>query len=160
MAKLQCKGLNEYAASLSKFSKKSEEILRGSVYVGAGIVADSIKEEMKSLPTDNHFGTEKEPIKGISKIQKADLIDSFGISEIRQDGNYTNAKLGWDGYGRIKTKKYPKGIPNQLIARSINIGTSFRQKNPFVDRAVRKSKKDAFKAMQDAIDKEVKKEMK
>ena len=52
----------------------------------------------------------------------------MGISPIKHDGDYINAKVGFDGYGSIPTKKYPKGVPNQLVARSVNSGTSFLKK--------------------------------
>lgn len=84
----------------------------------------------------------------------------MGIAPIQEDSDFVNAKVGWDGYGRDKTKKYPKGVPNQVIARSVNSGTSFRKKNPFVNRAVTKNKKTAVKAMADTIENEITKEMK
>ena len=96
-------------------------------------------------------------IKAIQRVKKgSDVIIRKGID----DGDYVHAKIGWDGYGRTKTKKYPEGVPNQLIVRSINSGSSFRKKNPFVNRAVTKNKKTAVKAMADTIENEIKKEMK
>ena len=79
---------------------------------------------------------------------------------MRDDKGYLNVKLGFDGYGRTKTKKYPKGVPNQLIARSVNTGTSFRKRNPFMDRAVRAKRKLAEKKMMETMGEGMKKEMK
>lgn len=58
-----------------------------------------------------------------------------------------NVKLGFDGYNGMKTKKYPKGQPNVLLARSIESGSSIAKKRPFVAPAVRKTKKAAEETM-------------
>ena len=160
MAKMQVEGLEEYAELIQSISKDAEKIIKKSVYVGAGVIGDAIKNEIKKLPTDNTYGTEKDKAIVVTRLQKADLIDGFGISPIKDDGDYINAKVGWSGYGRIKTKRYPKGVPNQMLARSVNSGTSFRQKNPFVTRAVNKNRKAAQNEMAKVIDEEIKKEMK
>lgn len=160
MAEMRIKGLDEYVLALESLSNNSEKILKKSVYKGAGIVADAIKSELRSLPIDNSFGSEENLIRGLSNRQKSDLINSMGISPIEHDGDYINAKVGFDDYGSIPTKKYPKGVPNQMLARSVNSGTSFRKKNPFVNRAVNKSKKEAQKQMAEVIDEEIKKELK
>lgn len=160
MAKLQDKGLNEYVKAIQKIQKDSDTIIRKGVYTGAGILADGMKKEIRALHTDNRFGTKEAPLNGISNRQKADLIDGMGIAPIREEKDYTNAKIGWDGYGRTRTKKYPRGVPIPLIARSINSGTSFRKKDPFVDRATRKCKKQAVNGMAQSIEKDIKKEMK
>lgn len=160
MARMQVEGLEEYTKAIEKLSKRSHVIIKKSVYRGAGIIGDAVKEEIKKLPIVNGFGTKDEKINGVTRLQKADLIDGFGISPIKEDGEYINAKVGWSGYGRTKTKKYRKGVPNQLVARSVNSGTSFRQKNAFVDRAVRKNRTDAQNEMANVIDEEIEKEMK
>lgn len=160
MAEMRIKGLDEYVLALESLSNNSEKILKKSVYKGAGVVADAIKSELRSLPIDNSFGSEENQIRGLSNRQKSDLINSMGISPIEHDGDYINAKVGFDDYGSFPTKKYPKGVPNQMLARSINSGTSFRKKNPFVNRAVNKSKKEAQKQMAEVIDEEIKKELK
>lgn len=160
MAKIQNKGLNDYIKAIQRVKKGSDVIIRKGIYDGAGILADGMKQETKRLPTDNAYGTSDDPLKGISNRQKADIIEGMGIAPIRDDGDYVHAKIGWDGYGRTKTKKYPEGVPNQLIVRSINSGSSFRKKNPFVNRAVTKNKKTAVKAMADTIENEITKEMK
>ena len=54
----------------------------------------------------------------------------------------------------MKTKKYPKGQPNVLLARSIESGSSIAKKRPFVAPAVRKTKKAAEETMAKIIDEE------
>ena len=160
MAKIQNKGLNDYIKAIQRLKKGSDVIIRKGIYDGAAILADGVKQEIKNRPIDNSHGTSEKPVNGVSKKQKSDLIEGMGIAPIREDGDYVHAKIGWDGYGEAKTKKYPRGVPNQLIARSVNSGTSFRKKNPFVNRAVSKNKKQAEKKMAETIENEIKKEMK
>jgi len=160
MAKMQIEGLEEYTKVIQRISDNSDVVIAKSVYEGARIVADDMKSEMKKITVDNGVGSEKNKLNGISNLQKADLINGFGIAPIKVDGDYTNTKLGFSGYGRTKTKKYPKGVPIQIIARSVNSGTSFRKKNPFVQRTVNRIRKKAQQAMAQVIDEEIKKEMK
>ena len=68
-------------------------------------------------------------------------------------------KLGFDGYGSIPTRKYPKGVPNQMLMRSIESGTSFRKKNAVVRKSVNGARKKAVKTMGETIDEELRKEI-
>ena len=92
--------------------------------------------------------------------QRAGLHNGLGIASLREDGEYLNVKIGWDGYNDIKTKRWPKGQPNQVIARSVDRGTSFMQANPFVKRAVARTRKVSQEKMQEVIDREIEKIMK
>ena len=147
MAQMQVQGLEEYAERLGSLSKDSEKIVKEAVYEGASVVADSIKSGLKSLPVDNGQGTEDKMLTGVSRRQKADLIDAFGLAPIESNGDYINTKAGFDGYGQTKSKKYPKGLPNALLMRSVESGTSFRKKTPVIRSAVNKSRKAAVEAM-------------
>lgn len=164
MAKFQIQGLSEYAAKLSHFNKNYKEDLKVAVYMGADVVANEVKSTLKSLPIEEGknglppYAAAGEKLTGVSRIQKADLIDGMGLAPMKEENGYINTKLGWAGYGRIKTKKYPKGVPNQMLMRSIESGTSFRQKNPVIRKAINKVKKQAVDVMSDSIDKSIRKE--
>ena len=45
-----------------------------------------------------------------------------------------------------------------MLMRSIESGTSFRQKNPVIRKAINKVKKQAVDVMSDSIDKSIRKE--
>lgn len=166
MAKFQVQGLDEYASKLQHFGKNYRENLKKAIYVGAAVVADAMKEAIKSLPTEDGkrgmppYAAKGEKLHGVSSVQKADLIDGMGLAKMREENGYINTKLGWAGYGRIKTKKYPQGVPNQLLMRSIESGTSFRQKNPVVRKTINSVKKQAVEAMGKKIDSLTEKEFK
>ena len=96
----------------------------------------------------------------LSVTQKQGLIASLGLSTMRDAGGYINTKLGFDGYNAVKTRKYPGGQPNALIARAAESGSVALIKTPFIRPGVRAAKKAAEKAMEKTLDKEIGKIMK
>lgn len=149
MAKLKMKGLEEYEKKLLELKKLSKEMIGEAIYEGAAVVADAVKESIETIPIDDrHSGT----LYGISEEQKQGLRDGFGIAPLQDDGGYLNVKLGFNGYNSVKTKSFPNGQPNSMIARSVNTGTSFRQRYPFVNNAVSQARAAAEKKMTDKLD--------
>lgn len=162
MAKFEWRPLGaKYLIQLEQLGAKTEEVAGKALYAGANIVADEIRKNMNALKTQKGWPKQGEVFSGIPEPQKQGLQDSFGISPMKKDdsGNY-NVKLGFDGYNEIKTKMYPNGQPNQLVARSVEKGTSFMERQPFVEPAVKKVEKQAEVAMQKVIDEEAAKIMK
>ena len=158
MAKITFPGLSDYELMLSKLEKGSEEIIGKAIYEGAGIVADAIKENIKALPIVRGYGTTENPLPGgVTAPQKAGLIDGMGISPMQDDGGYLNVKIGFDGYNATKTEKYPQGQPNQLVARGVESGTSWKQKKPFIRPAINASKSRAEAEMARILDQEIEK---
>ena len=161
MANFAFRGLEEYAMKLSKLEAGSQEIAGKAIYEGAKIVADEIKAGIMYIPVaTNKAGSSEKKIDSITPGQRRGLIEGMGISPMRQDNGYWNVKVGFDGYNGVKTEKYPNGQPNVLIARSVESGTSFRKKRPFVRTAVNRVKNIAVQAMKDVVDKEIEKTMK
>lgn len=160
MAKIQFKGLDEYVSRLNKLNGDTDRLVKRTVYVGADVVADTIKQAINGLPTDNS-SYKKDGIRtGPTSIQKAGLVASFGITPMRKELTETNVKLGFDGYNRVVTKRWSQGQPNAMIARSIESGTSWMVKNPFVSKATRSAKKIAEEQMKKEFEEEIEKLMK
>ena len=158
MAKITFPGLNDYELMISKLSKGVDDIAGKAIYAGAGIVADAIKENIKALPIVRGYGTEKGPLPGgVTAPQKAGLIDGLGISPMQNDAGFLNVKIGFDGYNATKTEKYPQGQPNQLVARGVESGTSWKQKKPFIRPAINASKSRAEAEMARILDQEIEK---
>ena len=158
MAKITFPGLKDYELMLSRLEGVTDDMIGRAVYAGAGIVADAVKQGIQSLPIVTGYGTESNPLPGgVTSAQKAGLIDGFGISKLRDDNGYLNVKLGFDGYNRTRTEKYPQGQPNQLVARGVESGTSWKQKKPFIRPAVTRSRKPAEAEMKRVIDEEIEK---
>lgn len=162
MAKMSIRGMGEYAAKISALGAKQGDVAQKAVYAGAGVVADAVRARLESLPGDKfrrlRFG---ETFTGVPDEQKRDLLDSLGVAPIDVDKNGdTNTKIGFSGYGSHPTNSYPQGVPNALLGRSIESGSSVREKTPFVRPAVNATRKSAQAKMGAVVDEEIKKLMK
>lgn len=145
-------GIANYTTQLENLQMLTDKALGKAVYAGADVVADKVKENLKSLPTSDVYS---ERVTAPKTIQKKGLIDSFGIASMRNDNGYYNVKLGFDGYNGLKTKQYPSGQPNAMIARTFESGNSFTKKIPFVSPAVRATKDAAEMKMAQVVDSEI-----
>lgn len=155
MARMEIRGFDELELRLSKLA--DPELAKDVVMAGAQPVADEIRKSIEALPEDKfRYLKKNEVFTGVPRRQKQDLLDSLGITppDIDFNGN-TNTKIGFDGYGKIPTKKYPKGVPNQLLARAVESGSSVRKKTPFIRKAVNKAKKLAEAEMQKKLDEKI-----
>lgn len=162
MAKITFKGGDEYLTKLSRLEKAcKQEIIGKAIYEGAKVVTDAIRQELNAIPVSETFvGPQVAHAKmpGPTLAQKEGLEKSLGIATLKDDGTgFLNVKIGFDGYNEKKTEKWPKGQPNQMIARAVESGTSFMRKNQFIKRAVAKSRKKAMaimkKKVQDGVEK-------
>lgn len=152
-------GLDNFVRSLEELNRASDDILGSAIYEGAKVVADNVKAAINELPTvdDDTYGTDSKPIKGLRNYQKQGLIDGMGIASMRNDNGLLNVKIGFDGYNGHATKTWPQGEPNVVIARSLESGTSWREKHPFVTNAVSNCRDKAEKAMEDKLNEELEK---
>lgn len=154
-------GLRSYVEQINNLSRNSLEICQKAAAKGAAVIADACKAEINGLETRPEVYAIAAYKKGekatLTPRQKEGLQESMGLAPMRNDGGFINTKLGFDGYNKVVTKKYPKGQPNALIARSLESGSSVFNKNPFVRRAETSSKNKAEKAIERALDAEIKK---
>ena len=162
MATIQFKKSDEYLMKIAKLEAQlKDQILGEAIFGAAGIVADEIRTTLEQVPTDEGFGTSGAPTRGPKKRQKEGLMQSLGIASMQDDGTgYLHVKIGFDGYNDIRTKRWPNGQPNQMVARSVESGTSWMEKNAFVRKAVNSSKARAVEFMKQSVDKSTEKIMK
>lgn len=152
MATLTFKGLKEYEAKLSMLAKDISSIAGRATYRGAEIIADEIKAGIEALPIVHGYGTQNHKLPGgVTQTQKQGLLDGFGISNLQNDLGYYNVKIGFDGKNDVHTTMYPSGQPNQLVARGVESGSSWKEKHPFVRPAVNRAKKRAEQEMAETI---------
>ena len=152
MATFKTQGLDKYVAQLERLGKKSDTVISEAVYEMAKVVADEVKANLIALPSvpDTEglkaFASEPQQKIPITKAQKWGLVHSFGIASLRNEGGFIHVKIGFDGYNEVQTKTFPKGQPNALIARSIESGSSTREKTPFLRPALAAARKQAIEA--------------
>lgn len=163
MARITFKGLEQYEMQLSKLGGSTRKIAERAIFEGAKIVADEVKKNLNSL----NVTTQELAIRAytnqtptyITEDAKNALIDSFGVSPMREENGFYNVKVGFDGYNDVITKKYPKGQPNNMIARSCESGSSSMIKQPFMRTAVNASKGRAEQKMAEILAAEIEKKM-
>lgn len=155
-------GIETYLGQLTNLEFQSPHIAGRAVYEGAKIVTDAVRSGIQGLPVqDTDYRGKARPgmVRGVTATQKQGLLDGLGIATMRCEGSFWNVKTGMDGYNSNRTRKYPNGQPNAMIARSIESGTSFRQKTPFIAPAVRKTKAAAEAKMAQICNEEISKIM-
>ena len=154
------KGLDSYISYLQKIDAVTDEAIGEAAYEMAKVVADKVRANIQALDAapkgkTTYYVTETMIKSQLSEEQKKGLLDGFGVSPMQDDNGYFNVKLGFDGYNSIKTKKYPKGQPNALIARVTESGSGYREKTPFMRPAVNATRQKAIKAAQVTIDEKI-----
>lgn len=162
MARISFPGVDLYAEQLSSYVEKSEGMIKRAVYDGAAVVMAAMQAEIAALPeVESRYYRDGRnlPLRGVTATQKRGLLDGIGLAKMRNDGGYVNTKIGFDGYNGVRSKKYPNGQPNALIARAVNSGSSVRVKIPFVNRAVKAAKAQAEAAMRHRLDEDTKNSM-
>lgn len=161
MARMMIEGFDEYTLKLYTLAERAEEVCGHAIHDAAAIVTDAIRENIQMLPiTRNQKGTPENPIDGVTLTQKQGLSEALGIAPMQYDGTFYNVKVGFDGYNNTKTENWPNGQPNLMIARSVESGTYFRKKHPFVRPAVNATRRQAEQIMTQVVDKEIEKIMK
>lgn len=151
---MKMEGVDEFLADLTKVYNDAEIIYKRCAYQGAKVLADEVKKGIEGLKVQNGYGTQERPLNGVNGWVKADLRDGMGVSKIEVEGGKTNVSVGFDGYStraeNVKWLKYWEPVPIQMLARSVESGTSFMRKQPFVRPAINRAKK----RIDEAIEKE------
>ena len=157
--------------TLDRLYNAAEKATAKGLYKGAGIVADNLNASVNSIHTEVfEYATDgyKRPP---SPEEKAVLQSSaHGIAKFHSNGIEMDTSVGFDNagyatfgkgkvFGKMKYGRHKgeRGIPIPMLARAINSGTSFREKQPFLNRAWSKSKSAADEAIRTTVDAELQK---
>lgn len=146
MATITFKGLEAYQKQMEGLGRDFPKVVNVSLYEGARVLADAVRAEIDGLKDSHRHVTDAE-IKG--------LKEGLGIAHFWNENGKTLTKIGFEGYNSYRTKKFPKGHPNVLVARSIIRGTSWISADRFMTRAVKKSREEALAAIQRRLDAEL-----
>lgn len=159
MAQIEFIGIDDYFKRLDKLGKHSTGLCKRALYDGAAEIANAVREEVNALPTSDRDAKKGDP-QPILEYEKQGLQEGLGVAKMKDDNGFIHTRIDFDGYNRLKSKKYPQGHPNSMIAMAINSGTSKRKKNPFMSRAVAKAKANANAAMAARMDADINELMK
>lgn len=148
MARIKTEGVADVALMFGKLASAGTPIAKMTVYDGARVMADEIRREIGALPVSEDKRLSRgEKYAVITARDKKDLAAHLGITKITRSTSGVRAVIGFAGYGSKPTRKYKKGLPMALLARSLQKGTSVREKSPFIDRAISKAGEKAQSAM-------------
>lgn len=144
-------------------SKTFVKLSKKAVFKGSAVVALQIRKNIEALPTEpNRFLRDGDKFNVFTETNKQDLLSGLGISKIKEGDGGVYTQIGFAGYGspETATKSYPNGLPNALIARSVERGTSVRRKRAFVKPAIKAAEKSAEAAMQQSFEDDINQIMK
>ena len=172
-------GMNELIQSLDKLPKEGARIASEALYEGAGVVADSVSRAVNSIRTQPFKYASGGTLRLPSPEEKALVAGArHGVAKFKKTGVNVQTKVGYQtsGYGAItwnhaKTgnsrTKYKAGgngrmvhasrgtgqsmKPVPLIINSINSGTSFMSRQPFMNKSLGQSRAPAKAALENGI---------
>ena len=131
--KIRTTGMNAVLAELEA-ATDIEPIAEKALNEGANMLADFMRAQLEMLKTtEENYRTDR---RYCYKKEKDLLLDEMGYTPFSFWNDNYNIKIGFDGYG-YPTPKYPGGIPTQMLANTINKGSSFMIPQPFITRTLR-----------------------
>jgi len=142
-------GADSWISSIENLAAGADSAASLAVYGGAATIADGIREAINKIPAQSSDGKHR---RGVTDAERQGLLDGLGVAQHKRSNGVVETKIGFDGYNSYVTKKYPKGHPNSMVARSVESGTSWLQKTPFIAPTARRLKKDTVAAMQAELD--------
>jgi hypothetical protein len=137
-------GMDEYRDQLEGIEREIPKLVNSTLYEGAAILADAVQQEIDGL-------------RQIPPEARQGLHDGLGVARFWRENGSTVTKIGWEGYNKKRTKRWPKGQPNAMIARSVQRGTSWMRADRFATRAAKKARQKCLGVMETHFDVELQK---
>ena len=146
--------LEEVSKMLSQLDSGAADIAAAALYKGAGVVADAFTQAVNDIRTQRFFYAQNGRTRLASPEEKEALNGKTGIARFRGSGGEIDTIVGLQnaGYATVNGKRKPVAV----IARSINSGTSFMEKQPVFRRAASKAKKEASEAIVREAERQIK----
>ena len=180
---VQWEGCDELLRQMDKLPEKAAEIASKALYEGAGVMADAVGRAVQGIATEPFKyakgGKKRKP----SPEEKQIVMQAqHGVAKFRNTGLKIQTSVGFQksGYGRITWNHARTNIrtkyklaksgghmvhasqgtgasmkPVPLIVNSINSGTSFMEKQPFLRKAFSQNKGAAVAAIEAGIESRV-----
>ena len=135
--RIDISGLDYLERQLTLLSKEATTVAARAVYAGAGVAADALRgavEGLQRVPDVAAMGAWRKGVPStLSVSQKNGLREGLGIAPFKFLSSSVNTKVGFSGYNSVRTRRWPNGQPNQVIAAVVNHGnSSTMQRQPFI----------------------------
>ena len=147
---LQVEGMDQLIRKMDQLAGNGAHVAAEALYEGAGVMADSISRAVDSIATEP-FHYVKGGQKRRASPEEKQIIKNAkkGVAKFRNNGTSIQTSVGMQNAGYAELSGKIKPIP--LIANSINSGTSFMQKQPFMRKAFSQTKAAAQAAIENGI---------
>ena len=147
---MNVEGMDELLRRMDKLGEKAQGVASGALYEGAGVVADSISQAVHGIATEPFRYATGGRTRKPSPEEKAALVQARkGVAKFRKTRISVNTSVGMQNSGYANVNGKTKPVP--LIANSINSGTSFMQKQPFMRKAMSQAKGKAMQAIEEGL---------
>ena len=148
--KIQVTGFEELNRKMGKLPENAAKVAAEALYEGAGVVADKVSSAVQGIATEPFKYAARGKKRKPSPEEKAIVAGAkHGVAKFRKTGVSVQTSVGYQNAGYASLNGKTKPVP--LIANSINSGTSFMQKQPFMRKAFSQSKGPATAAIENGI---------
>ena len=143
-------GLDEELLRIERVVERANKAVGFALYDGAAIAASAVASACRELPVDTEFPVHPfdSAMRTVTAKDREELAAGVGISHHFDTNDGRGVSISIEGYSTRKEKRHPNGVPLPLIARSIESGSSVRQKVPFIRRAERACANAVIAAME------------
>ena len=149
---IQWDGADELLRKMDKLPEKAAKIAAEALYEGAGVMADAVSHAVQGIATEEFRYAAGGRTRLPSPEEMAIVANAkHGISKFRNDGTKIQTSIGYQNAGYATLKGKTKPIP--LIVNSIEHGTSFMKKQPFMRKAISQNQAAAIAAVEAGIKK-------
>lgn len=155
--KIEISGFDTLEKMFDDAAKAALPIAAAALYEGAGTVADEISAAVDNIQTEPYrYRKEGDPPRLPSPKEKEALQAAHvaGITKFTKDGTTVETLVGMSQSGYAQIGK--RTVPVPVIARSIESGTTFMRKQPFLREAINRAKRPAEAKIMASIDKRFK----
>lgn len=148
--KIQVDGFDELFNRMNKLPEEAAKVAAEALYDGAGVVADAVSNAVQGIATEPFKYAKGGKMRKPSPEEKAIVAGAkHGVAKFRKTGISVQTSVGYQNAGYAVLNGKTKPVPQ--IANSINSGTSFMQKQPFMRKAFSQSKGAATAAIEAGI---------
>ena len=147
---LQVDGMDQLLRKMDQLGENGAHVASEALYEGAGVMADAVSHAVDGIATEPFKYAKGDRKRKASPEEKQILKNAKkGVAKFRNNGTSIQTSVGMQnaGYAELSGKRKP--IP--VIANSINSGTSFMQKQPFMRKAFSQTKAAATAAIENGI---------
>lgn len=143
-------GMQQLEGKLDKLQEKALEVAALGLYEGAGVMADKVSQAVQGIATEPFKYAKGGRKRKASPEEKAIVAGAkHGVAKFRKTGISVETSIGYKNSGYASLGGKTKPVP--LIANSINSGTSFMEKQPFLRKAFSQGKGAAKAATENGI---------